>query len=121
MAAVPEADPLSDAEYDQRTRRVLTAIEVEVDRLLEDDVVDIDAGRSGGLLELRFPDGRVIVVNTQPPLHEIWLAWPAGGHHFRCVAGRWLDTKSGDDFFAVLSTAATALAGKSIAFAQPPG
>ena len=36
-------------------------------------MIDIDAQRTGGLLELSFPTGSKIVVNTQPPLHEIWL------------------------------------------------
>ena len=49
--------------------------------------------RTGGLLELAFPDGTKIVVNTQPPLHELWLAARAGGFHFQHVGGRWLDTR----------------------------
>jgi iron donor protein CyaY len=70
---------------------VLASIEATVDRWLQDDVIDIDPQRTGGLLELSFPDGSKIVVNTQPPLQELWLA--AGGYHFRCEAGRWVDTK----------------------------
>ena len=46
-------------------------------------MIDIDSQRTGGLLELSFPDGSKIVVNTQPPLHELWLAARAGGYHFK--------------------------------------
>ena len=50
MALEPEA--LSDADYDSRARAALAAVEATVDRLLEEDVIDIDANRTGGLLEL---------------------------------------------------------------------
>jgi len=65
---------LSDVDYDSRARATLASVEATVDRLLQDDVIDIDASRTGGLLELGFPAGGTIVINTQPPLHELWLA-----------------------------------------------
>jgi iron donor protein CyaY len=43
--------------------------------------------RTGGLLELSFPNGSKIIVNTQPPLHEVWLAARGGGFHYRWVDG----------------------------------
>ena len=117
MSTVPaEVDPLSAAEYESRTRAVLAAIEASADRFLQEDVVDIDAGRTGGLLELDFPNGSKIVVNTQPPLHELWLAALAGGYHFRAQAGRWIDGKSGREFFDVLSACASAQAGRPLRF-----
>lgn len=119
MPAVPEATPLSDADYDRRTDRILGSIEATVDRWLQDDVIDIDPQRTGGLLELAFPDRSRIVINTQPPLHELWLASRTGGFHYRFVDGRWLDTKDGSEFFTVLSREASAQAGRSLRFAAP--
>jgi len=116
VAAPP--DPLSAADYETRTREVLAAIEAAADRFLQDDVIDIDAGRTGGLLELAFPDGSKIVVNTQPPLQELWLAAQSGGFHFRSVAGRWIDSRDGREFFDVLSACASAQAGRPLRF-QP--
>ena len=107
---------LTDAQFDGLTRATLAAIEVAVDRWLQDDVIDIDSHRTGGLLELDFPDGSKIVVNTQPPLHELWLAARAGGRHFRHEAGRWIDTRDGTEFFAALSQHASQQAGKDLAF-----
>ena len=115
MTPIPEH--LSDAEYDQRARAALSGVEATVDRLLQDDVIDIDASRTGGLLELAFPNrGGVIVINTQPPLHELWLAAPSGGFHFKSIEGRWIDGRDGRDFFAVLSTCASELAGFAVRF-----
>jgi CyaY protein len=116
VSSVPaKADSLSAAEYEARTHAVLAAIEATTDRFLEEDVIDIDAGRTGGLLELAFPNGSKIVVNTQPPLQELWLAAQSGGFHFRCIGGRWID-RDGGEFFTVLSSCASAQAGRPLRF-----
>jgi CyaY protein len=75
-------------------------IEATTDRWLQQDVIDIDTQRTGGLLELSFPDGSKIILNTQPPLQEVWLAARGGGYHYRWVAGQWLDTRDGSEFLA---------------------
>ena len=38
--------------------QMFAAIEAQIDRWLEDDVIDIDSQRTGGLLELSFQIGR---------------------------------------------------------------
>lgn len=119
MNSCPEATPLSDAEYLRSTAAVLASIESAADRWLQDDVIDIDTHRTGGLLELVFPDDSRIVVNTQPPLHELWLAARAGGYHYRHVRGRWLDTRDGSEFFDALSRHASAQGGVELRFATP--
>jgi len=116
MTLCPAATPLSDAEYQRFGGQVLTAIEAAADRWLQDDVIDIDTQRTGGLLELVFPDDSRIVVNLQPPLQEIWLAARAGGYHYRHVQGRWLDTRDGSEFFAALSRHASAQGGVELRF-----
>ena len=110
---------LTDAEYHARTSAVLAGIEAAVDSWLQDDVVDIDAHRTGGLLELSFPNGSKIVINTQPPLQELWLAARSGGYHFKHVQGRWLDTRDGREFFAMLSGCASEQAGRALVFHAP--
>ena len=111
------ASSFSDAEYLQRAHAALAAIEQQVDRWLDEDVIDIDSHRTGGLLELALPGGSKLIINTQPPLHELWLAARAGGYHFRLQDdGRWLDTRDGVDFFQRLSEQATAQAGKPLLF-----
>jgi CyaY protein len=108
-------DDVSDADYDRHARAVLAAVEAATDRFLDDDVIDIDASRSGGLLELAFPNGSKIVVNTQPPLHELWLAAGTGGPHFRLRGERWID-RDGRELFDVLSECASTQAGKALRF-----
>ena len=112
--------PLTDAEYAARTNAVLASVEASVDVWLEADVVDIDAHRTGGLLEMSFPNRSVIVLNTQPPLHEIWLAARSGGFHYRFANGAWRDTRDGRELFDALSACASEQAGKPLTF-TPPG
>jgi CyaY protein len=115
-AAPPAASLLSDADYRLLSDAVLAAVEARADQLLQADVIDVDTQRTGGLLELVFPDDSRIVINTQPPLQEIWLAARGGGLHFRHVQGRWLDTRNGVEFFEALSLHAGAQAGRELRF-----
>lgn len=99
---------LSDAQYDAAIRATLARIESTVDRWLEDDVVDIDTARTGGMLTMTLPNRSQLIVNAQPPLHELWLAARRGGFHFRLDGeGLWRDTRSGEEFFALLSACAS--------------
>jgi CyaY protein len=116
MAAPPPAAPLSDTDYRRLSDAVLSRIEAKADQWLQDDVIDIDTQRTGGLLELVFPDDSRIVVNTQPPLQEIWLAARGGGFHFRQAQGRWLDTRDGTEFFELLARHASAQGGRDLRF-----
>jgi CyaY protein len=111
-----EPTPLGDSEYHAITSTLLSRIEATVDQWLQDDVVDIDTHRTGGLLELGFPNGSKLVINTQPPLHELWLAARSGGYHYKYSLGRWLDTRDGREFFAALSACASEQAGKPLKF-----
>jgi CyaY protein len=116
MSAPPATSGLTDAEYGRETSALLARIESTCDRWLQDDVIDIDTQRTGGLLELAFPDGSRIVVNTQPPLHEVWLAARLGGYHYRWHDGRWLDTRDGSEFFEALSQHASTQAKRPLRF-----
>jgi CyaY protein len=119
MSSCPDATPLSDTEYGRATAAMLSAIEAAADRWLQGDVIDIDTQRTGGLLELVFPNDSRIIVNTQPPLQEVWLAARAGGFHYRHVQGRWLDTRDGSEFFDALSRHASAQGGIELRFPTP--
>jgi CyaY protein len=118
--APARASPLSDVEYRELTDRLLASLEGTVDRWLQDDVIDIDSQRTGGLLELAFPNGSKLIINTQPPLHEVWLAARAGGFHFRFEAGRWVDTRSGAEFHGLLSQQASVQGGRPLQFLPAP-
>jgi len=110
--------PLTDREYNAKTAAVLASIETAVDRWLQDDVIDIDTHRTGGLLELVFPNDSRIVLNTQPPLQELWMAARAGGYHYKHVDGRWLDLE-GRELFEALSACASEQGSMPLRFVAP--
>ena len=90
---------------------VLDAIEASVDA----SGCDIDIERKGeGVLALEFENGTHIIVNLQAPMQQIWIAAKAGGFHFAEKDGRWIDTRSGEEFYAVLSAQASAQSGESV-------
>ena len=95
--------------------RILLAIE---DGLDESDI-DVDAQRSGHVLTLEFVDKSKIIVNGNAPLREIWMAARSGGYHYRQIDHRWIDGRSGDEFFAALSAQISAQAGAAITIAAP--
>jgi len=107
---------MSDAEYARETSALLARIESACDRWLEADVIDIDTHRTGGLLELVFPDRSKIVVNTQPPLQEMWLAARTGGFHYRWDGHAWRDTRDGHEFIEMLSRQASHQGGRALTF-----
>ena len=105
---------MSDLDYERTTSALLARIEAACDRWLQDDVIDIDTHRTGGLLELEFPDRSKIVVNTQPPLQEMWLATRAGGFHYGWDGRRWVDTRDGHEFLDMLSRQISAQGAKPL-------
>ena len=116
MSTAAATAALSDADYQRLTAALLAGIEATADRWLQADVIDIDTHRTGGLLELSFPNGSKIIVNTQPPLHEVWLATRGGGFHYRWASEAWRDTRDGSEFVAVLSHHASQQGGLALNF-----
>ena len=116
MSTAPADSSLSDVDYQRETSALLSRIEAAADRWLEEDLIDIDTQRTGGLLELSFPNGSKIIINTQPPLHEVWLAARDGGFHYRWLAGQWVNRRDGSDFLQALSQHASAQGGLTLKF-----
>ncbi len=110
------SDVTDGLQYTAESNRLLARVEQACDLWLETDHVDIDTHRSGGMLELTLPDHSKIIINTQPPLQEIWLAARAGGFHFKWQAGQWVDTRDGQEFFTKLSRLGSSQAGVPLVF-----
>lgn len=107
---------MTDLEYLNQAEAALRAVEMACDRINDTSDADIDCQRSGGMITLTFVNKSQIVVNLQKPLQEIWLAAQAGGFHYKCADGNWLDTKSKAEFFDVLTQQASTQAGQPVRF-----
>ncbi len=108
---------MTDIEYMDHAEAALAAIERGCDRINDASDVDLDNQRVGGMITISFVNGSQLIVNLQKPLQEIWLAARSGGYHYRHNGTAWVDTKTGEEFFANLSREASRQAGQPLEFA----
>ncbi|ABP33309.1 iron donor protein CyaY [Polynucleobacter asymbioticus] len=112
-------ETIDDKQFYQLGSNLLHSIEVALESADDELDLDLDVERQGGnVINIRFRDKSVIVVNTQPPLHEIWVAAKSGGYHYRWAGTLaqplWLDTKTGKELLSDLSEFASTQAGQPI-------
>ena len=112
-------ESIDDKQFHQLGSNLLQSIEVALEAADDSLDLDLDIERQGGnVINIRFRDKSVIVVNTQPPLHEIWVAAKSGGYHYRWAGTMtqplWLDTKTGKELLSDLSQFASAQAGQAL-------
>ena len=107
---------MTESEFLAVAEAVLNDIEARIEQAAEASDVDVECSRSGNVLEIEFIDqNSKIIVNTQAPMQEIWVAARSGGFHYRMKGDLWLDTRDGSELFAALSSLASAQAGRSLA------
>ncbi len=112
-------ETIDDKQFHQLGSNLLHSIELALEAADDKLDLDLDVERQGSnVINIRFRDKSVIVINTQPPLHEIWVAAKSGGYHYRWAGTMlnplWLDTKTGKEFLSDLSEFASAQAGQSV-------
>ena len=115
----PGVETIDDKQFYQLGSNLLHSIEVALEAADETLDLDLDIERQGGnVINIRFKDKSVIVINTQPPLHEIWVAAKSGGYHYRWAGTLaqplWLDTKTGKELLSDLTEFASAQAGQTV-------
>ena len=112
-------ETIDDKQFHEQGSHLLHSIELALEAADDELDLDLDIERQGGnVINIRFRDKSVIVVNTQPPLHEIWVAAKSGGYHYRWAGSMsqplWLDTKTGKELLSDLSEFASAQAGQPV-------
>ena len=106
---------MSESEFLALAEATLTQIEAALDRLNDEDVLDVECSRSGNVLEIEFIDnGSKIIVNSQAPMREMWIAARSGGFHYKRVGDEWVNTRDGSELFAALSGMASEQAGAAV-------
>jgi CyaY protein len=106
---------MSESEFLALAEAALNGIEAALDRLNDEDLLDVECSRSGNVLEIEFIDnGSKIIVNSQAPMQELWVAAKSGGYHYKRVGDEWRNTRDGSELFAALSTMVSAQAGSQV-------
>ena len=95
--------PLTESEFLALADAELSRIESIVEIAANDADADIEVSRVGNVLTLEFDDGSKIIINSQAPMQELWVAAKAGGFHFRNNGSKWVDTRGGGELYAALS------------------
>ena len=90
---------MTESEFLAKAEATLRSIESAVDA----NDIGIEVSRAGNVLTLELEDGSKIVVNSQAPMQQIWVAARSGAHHFDWANDHWRDTRDGTELFACLS------------------
>lgn len=101
---------MSESDFLAAAERTLDEIESAVEAC----DADIEINRAGNVLTLELADGSKVVVNSQAPMRQLWLAAKSGGFHYEWRDGAWRDTRDGSELFATLSRVVSAQGGVAV-------
>jgi CyaY protein len=95
---------MTESEFHDLAEACLHQVEEIFEQAFERDEMDVECSRSGNVLTIEFVNnGSKMIVNSQAPMQEMWLAARSGGFHYRYDGQHWLNTRDGSEFFATLS------------------
>lgn len=94
---------MNESEFLARSEAILDSLESQAAdwEVLHD--IDVEANRSGNVLTLVFDNSIHVVINSQAPMQEMWVAARSGGFHYRFDGKKWNDTRGGPDMAEALS------------------
>lgn len=102
---------MNESEFIRRSEAMFAYIEDQID----ENGWDFDCQFAGNVLTIEAENGTQIIVNRHTPNQELWIAAKSGGYHFTEKEGRWVSTRDGSEFFAVLNQALSAASGEDVA------
>jgi CyaY protein len=103
---------MTESEFLEMAEATMDRIEAALERASGESDLDVECSRSGNVLEIEFIDnGSKIIVNSQAPMQEIWVAAKSGGFHYKRDGERWIDTRDQSELFAALSRMVSEQAG----------
>ena len=95
---------MTESEFLSLADRTLSRIEGALEEVTQSTDLDIECSRNGNVLEIEFIDnGTKVIVNSQAPLQEMWVAAKSGGFHYKRQDERWVNTRDGSELYASLS------------------
>lgn len=98
---------MTESEFLTLAETCLREVEEMFERAFDNDELDVECSRSGNVLTVEFVNnGSKMIVNSQAPMQEMWLAARSGGFHYRYDGSSWLNTRDGSELFTTLSNIA---------------
>ncbi len=106
---------MGENEFLDLAESTLDKIEEALDKLNDEDLLDVECKRSGNVLEIEFIyNGSKIIVNSQAPMQELWVAAKSGGFHYKHEGGKWVNTRDASELFKSLSKLVSEQAGTTV-------
>lgn len=102
---------MDEARYERLAAQALGSV---LDMFEDVDADDADVEPSGDVVRINFASGKRVVLNTQRPARQLWLAGGTRAWHFSFdePTGRWLDDRGrGEELFATIAGLAREVAG----------
>lgn len=110
---------MTESEFMDLAESTLDAIEAAFEQAADADEIDVECSRKGNVLEIEFVDnGTKIIVNSQAPMQEIWVAAKSGGFHYKRHGAQWINTRDGSELFAALSQLVSQQCGTEVKLAS---
>ncbi|MCX8649169.1 iron donor protein CyaY [Gilliamella sp. B2776] len=94
-------------EFHTITDQLFNKVESFLDHFSEEQDIDIDYEINGNVITITFPNFSKIIVNTQEPLFQVWLATAKQGYHFVYVDNEWVCTRTNQSFNKIFSQSVT--------------
>jgi CyaY protein len=95
---------MTESEFLALAEATLGRIEAALERACGESDLDVECSRSGNVLEIEFIDnGSKIIVNSQAPMQEMWVAAKSGGFHYKHNGESWINTRDQSELFSSLS------------------
>lgn len=110
---------MTESEFLSLADDILAAVEDQAEGWFEDLDLDIDTMLDGQVLTLIFNRTEHVVLNSQAPLQEMWLAAPSGAWHYGLKDGQWVDTRGGPNLDQRLTQLCSDLSGVDVVVTIP--
>lgn len=101
---------MSESEFLDLAEATLAAIERAVDAT----DADLEATRAGNVLTIELGDGSKVIINSQAPMQQMWVAGKSGAFHYARDGARWIDTRDGSELYIALSRLISAQGGEAV-------
>jgi len=106
---------MTESEFLALAEATLDRIEAVLERAADISDLDVECSRRGNVLEIEFVNnGSKIIVNSQAPMQEMWVAAKSGGFHYKRDGGQWVNTRDSSELFAALSEMVSGQAGVAL-------
>lgn len=81
-------------QFYELAKQLFDNIEQQLDNYAERYNTDIDYETHGNVISITFENQSKIIINTQEPLLQVWMATRKQGYHFDFKDGDWLCSRS---------------------------